>query len=69
VECNRRKHVAVLGHGHRRHPELLRLIEQLLDSACAVEQGVLGVEVEVDEIVHVSSPSVASFQFKVQSSK
>jgi hypothetical protein len=54
VEGDRREHVAVLGDGERRHAQLLRLIEQLLDTAGAVEQGELRVEVEMDELAHGS---------------
>ena len=50
VEDDRREHVAVLGDRHRRHLQLDRLVEQLLDPARAVEQRELGVEVEVDEV-------------------
>ena len=50
VEDHRRKHVAVLGHGERRHLQLDRFVEQLVDPAGAVEQRELGVEVEMDEL-------------------
>ena len=54
VKDHRREHVAVLGDRQRRHPQLDRLIEQLLDAAGAVEQRVLGVQVEMDEIGHLT---------------
>ena len=41
VEDDRREHVAVLGDRHRRHLQLDRVVEQLLDAARAVEQRVL----------------------------
>ena len=52
VEDDRREHVAVLGDRHRRHLQLHRLVEQLLDPAGAVEQRVLGVQMEMDEVGH-----------------
>ena len=55
VEGDRREHVAVLGDGERRHAQLLRLVEQLLDAAGAVEQGELRVEMEMDEVAHMGS--------------
>jgi hypothetical protein len=50
VKDHRREHVPVLGDGNRRHLQLDRLIKQFGDPAGAVEQGVLGVEVEMYEI-------------------
>ena len=50
VEHDRREHVAVLGDRHRRHLQLHRAVEQLLDPARAVEQRVLAVQVEMDEV-------------------
>ena len=52
VKDHRREHVPVLGHGHRRHLERGRLIEHLVDAAGAVEQRILGVQVQVDELSH-----------------
>ena len=52
VEHHRREHVAVLGDSQRRHLQRRCLIEQLVDAAGAVEQRVLGVQVEVDELTH-----------------
>ena len=52
VKDYRREHVAVLGDRDRRHLQLRRLIEKLVDAARAVEQGVFGVKVEVDEFRH-----------------
>ena len=40
----------MLGDRHRRHLQLHRLVEHLLDPAGAVEQRVLGVEMEMDEV-------------------
>ncbi len=52
VEPDRGEHVAVLGDGEGRHPERLRLIQQFVNAARAVEQRELGVEVKVDELGH-----------------
>ena len=49
VEDDRREHVAVLGDGERRHLQLDRLVEQLVDAARAVEQRELGVQMKMDE--------------------
>jgi hypothetical protein len=48
----------VLGDRHRRHAQLLRLIEQLLDPARAIEERVFRVEVEMDEVTHRESPNL-----------
>jgi hypothetical protein len=57
VEHHRREHVAVFGDGQRRHAHLLRLVEQLVDAACAVEQRELGVQVQMDELGHRATPT------------
>ena len=49
VKDHRREQVAVLGDGERRHLQLHRLIEQLVDPAGTVEQRELGVQVKVGE--------------------
>ena len=46
----------MLGDRERRHAQLLRLVEQLLDAAGAVEQRELRVEVEMDEVAHWALP-------------
>ena len=60
VEGDRREHVAVLGDGERGHAQLLRLVEQLLDAAGAIEQRELRVEVEMDEVTHWALPRCRS---------
>ena len=52
VEDDRRKQVAVLGDGNRRHLQGSGLLQQLVDTARAVEQRELGVEVQVNEFRH-----------------
>ena len=49
VELDGAEQVAVVGHRHRRHPELLRLGGDLLGAGHPVEERVFGVQVEVDE--------------------
>ena len=50
VEDDRREHVAVLGDRERRHLELDRFIEELVDAAGAVEQRELRMQMEMDEL-------------------
>jgi hypothetical protein len=56
VEHDRREHVAVLGHRQRRHLQLDRFVQELVDAAGAVEQRELGMKVKVDEVLHFSIP-------------
>ena len=49
VKDDRREHVAVLGDRERRHLQLDRAVEQLLDAAGAVEERVLRVQMQMDE--------------------
>ena len=51
VKDDRRKHVAVLGDRQRRHLQPCSLIEQLVDTARAVEQRKLGVTMKVNEVL------------------
>jgi hypothetical protein len=51
VKDHRGKHIAVLGHGERRHLQLRGLVEQLVDAAGTVEQGELGVTMKVNEVL------------------
>ncbi len=57
VKQHRREHVPVLGHGDRGHLQRDRLVQQLVDAAGAVEQRILGVQVEMNEIRHHNSES------------
>src|SRR6266404_7386266 len=41
--------ISVIGHSDRRHPEFRRPFHQLFRSHSAIEQRILGVEVEVNE--------------------
>ena len=59
VKRDRRKQVAVLGDGDRRHLQLRHPVEQFADAAGAVEQRKLGVQMQVDEFVHHSHSIVA----------
>jgi hypothetical protein len=44
----------VVGHGDGRHPELLDVLDELIDVASAVEHGIVGVQVKMDELGHVT---------------
>ena len=50
VECHRAEDVAVVGDGHGGHVEFLDAPDQALDFAGAVEQGVVGVKMEMNEL-------------------
>jgi hypothetical protein len=51
VEDHRREHVPVLGDRQRGHFETRRLIEQLVNAARAIEQGILGVQMKMNEFL------------------
>ena len=69
VEDDRREHVAVLGDRQRRHLQLDRFVEQLVDAAGAVEQRELGVQMEMDEFsfTHCYSHSIVEGGFEEMS--
>jgi hypothetical protein len=48
-----REQIAVLGNRHRWHMQLDGVVEQFVDSAGAVEQRVLSVQMQVDEVGHL----------------
>ena len=50
LELVRPEHVPVVGHRHGVHPGRLHLPDQVLEPVRAVEEGILGVEVQVDEV-------------------
>jgi hypothetical protein len=54
VKDDRRKQIAVLGDGNRRHLQLRGLIEHFIDATCAIQKRVFGVEMEVDKLDHDS---------------
>ncbi len=47
VEVDGGEHVAVIGHGHARHPLLLHRLDEVLHPDGAIQEGVQGVQVEV----------------------
>ncbi len=49
-ECHRAEDVAVVGHGHGGHVQFLDALDQALDVAGAVEHGVVGVKMKMDEL-------------------
>src|ERR1700722_12983448 len=48
-ELDRTEHVAMVGDGHRGHARRMRVLEQRFDLIGAVEQAVLGMDVEMGE--------------------
>ena len=50
VHCT--KNVAMIGHGNRGHAELLYAVDKLFHIAGAIKHGVIGMEVQVDELGH-----------------
>ncbi len=50
VQLQGSEHVAVIGHGHRPHPELLGPPGDLPDAQGAVQKRILGMDVQVDEL-------------------
>jgi hypothetical protein len=49
---HRTKNVSVVGHGHGRHAQFLHVLAELFHVTGAVKQGVVGVEVQVNELRH-----------------
>src|SRR5882724_6044636 len=50
IEIDRAEEIAVVGQRDRREAQLLRLLDELFELGGAVEQTVLGVDVQVDEV-------------------
>jgi len=50
VKSDRAKHVAVVGHRTRRHPEFFDAFGERLDLNSAVEEAVIGMKMKVDEV-------------------
>ena len=48
------KNVAVVSHGHGRHTQLLYALAKFLDITGAIEQGVVGMQMQVNELGHES---------------
>ena len=46
------KNIAVVGHGHGGHAELFHALAEFFDVASAVEHGIVGMQVQVDELRH-----------------
>ena len=51
-EVHRAKNISVVGHGDGGHAEFFHALAELFDVAGAVEQGVIGMEVQVNELGH-----------------
>ena len=54
-EVHRAENVAVIGHGNGRHAQFFHALDKLFHVAGAVEHGVIGMEMQVNELRHVSS--------------
>src|SRR5208282_1332694 len=50
-EMHRAKDISVVGHGHGGHAQLMHTVDKFFDIAGAVEQGVIAVQMQVDELV------------------
>jgi hypothetical protein len=55
IEVKRAKHVAVIGKGEMFHAEFARSIYQRRDACSAVKKRVIGMIVQMDEILHIPS--------------
>jgi hypothetical protein len=49
-EMHRAENVSMVGHGDRGHAEFLHAMAKLFDVARAIEHGVIGMEMQVDEL-------------------
>ncbi len=49
------KNVAMIGHGYRGHAQLFHPLDELFHVAGAVKHGVIGMEMQVNELGHVGS--------------
>ncbi len=52
-EVDGAENISVVGHGHSRHPHLFYALAELFDITGAIEQGIVRMEVQVDELGHV----------------
>jgi hypothetical protein len=48
---HRAKNIAVVGHGHRGHAKFMNPINEFFDVASSVEEGVIAMQMQVDELV------------------
>src|SRR5438128_12475492 len=51
-KMHRAKNIAVVGHGHGRHAQLLHVLAKLLDVTSAVEHRVVSMKMKVNELRH-----------------
>jgi hypothetical protein len=51
-EVDRAENISVVGHGHGRHSQFFYAMAEFFDVAGAVKQGVVGMEMQVDELGH-----------------
>src|SRR5215467_9344496 len=57
-EVNGAKDVAVIRHSNSRHPKLFHVLTKFFNVAGAIQQGIVGVQVQVDELGHGSIGSL-----------
>jgi ABC-type phosphate/phosphonate transport system ATPase subunit len=51
-EMHGAENVAVIGHGHSGHAKLLHVLAELFDVTSAIEERIVGVQVQVNELGH-----------------
>ena len=51
-KMNSPKNIAMVGHGNGRHSQLVHTMDQLVHIAGAIEHGIVGMEVEMNELGH-----------------
>src|ERR1700687_1282286 len=56
-KVHRTENIAVISHGHGRHAEFLHPLTEFFHVPSAVEHGLIGVEMQVDELRHVNRAS------------
>ncbi len=62
-EMDSTEDIAVVGHGDRGHAQLFHALDKLFHVAGAVEHGVVGMEVQVNELGHGSPWRTCLFLF------
>src|ERR1700688_5228281 len=51
-EVDGAENISVVDHGHGRHPQFFYALAELFDITGAIEQGIVRMEVQVDELGH-----------------
>ena len=63
-EMHRAENVAVIGHGHGGHAEFLHALAELFDVTSAIEQGIVGVQMQVNELGHGVKASLTQGEWR-----